>query len=62
MEQNRNKQASEQPQSRLCLACHRPFATSGPFLRICQTCKESEEWQSGDNDFAVHTKGAANDN
>lgn len=51
---------------RPCLACGQPFFAEGPFLRVCALCKESEEWLSGDADFALHTtpttKAAANDN
>lgn len=69
MEQNRNKYiagAIRKVRMRPCLACGGGFAAEGPFLRVCSTCKESEEWMSGDGDFAFHApdqdRRAANDN
>jgi hypothetical protein len=63
MEQNRNKHmAAQLVRTRCCLGCHRSFTAEGPFLRICPLCKQSEEWLSGDGDFALHAMGAANDN
>lgn len=35
---------------RRCLNCGGSFVTLSPFLRICPLCKESEEWQSGNDD------------
>lgn len=64
MEQNSNK--GKHPLGaaggcrRHCLSCGHPFSAGGRFLRICLNCKESEEWQSGNCDFALHE--AANDN
>jgi hypothetical protein len=65
MEQNSNKkQRGHLPKLRLrpCLGCGQAFLAEGPFLRICQLCKESEEWQSGDCDVVLHQGSAANDN
>lgn len=65
MEQNRNKRLGQQdtkPRKRPCLGCGAAFVAEGPFIRICGPCKESEEWQSGDADFALHGREAANDN
>lgn len=62
MEQNRNKPTLRAVRERPCLACGRKFATEGLYLRVCALCKESEEWQSGDDDFTLHPREAANDN
>ena len=62
MEQKGNMQASPAVRERPCLVCGRKFAVAGPYLRVCALCKESEEWQSGDDDFILHGLEAANDN
>jgi len=69
MEQNGNKRQNKRqngPVAKLrlrpCLGCGQAFLAEGPFLRICQICKESEEWQSGDCDVILHQGRAANDN
>ena len=66
MEQNRNKhRAIAKIARRACLACGAAFAAESPYLRICPTCKESEEWQSGNVDITLHEtpeRKAANDN
>lgn len=65
MEQNSNIQIERRdtgPKMRPCLGCGAAFVAEGPFIRICPTCKESEEWQSGEADFALHGREAANDN
>lgn len=62
MEQNRNKRKAKwRPRQVKCLGCGLAFRAESPFLRVCALCKESEEWQSGDCDIALHPV-AANDN
>ena len=62
MEQNINKQKAQACRREVCcLGCGQTFVADGPFLRVCATCKESEEWQSGNCDIALHP-AAANDN
>ncbi|WP_374656144.1 hypothetical protein [Dongia sp.] len=63
MEQKSNKRRKRAAAAkRPCLACGTAFTAETPFLRICPLCKESEEWQSGNTDFALHEKEPANDN
>ncbi|MBI2253014.1 MAG: hypothetical protein HYU58_00190 [Proteobacteria bacterium] len=64
MEQNRNKdQSSPWAGLRRCLNCGSGFVARSPYLRVCDLCKEGEEWQSGNVDFVGHPAPApANDN
>lgn len=62
MEQKGNKRKARwRAHAVKCLGCGEDFVAAGPFLRICPACKESEEWQSGDCDIALHPV-VANDN
>lgn len=62
MEQNSNKKQAQARLTAKCLCCGQGFKPGGPFLRICATCKESEEWQSGNCDFVLAGIVVANDN
>jgi len=52
--------AGSRRRTRACLACGAGFRPASRFIRICPSCKESEEWQSGNCDFVLQP--AANDN
>jgi hypothetical protein len=69
MEQNRNKiQAELWVGLRRCLCCGGRFVALSPYVRVCDPCKASEEWQSGNVDIVRHGSGThsganpANDN
>ncbi|WP_374382962.1 hypothetical protein [Dongia sp.] len=70
MEQNSNKRKIARVGighpgriQRRCLQCGGSFVTLSPFLRVCPLCKESEEWQSGNDDVPFnHPRRPANDN
>jgi len=63
MEQNRNKnQPAIWVSMRRCLNCGGSFVALSPYLRVCDLCKEGEEWQSGNSDIVGHQPKAANDN
>ena len=38
---------------RSCLCCRQDFTSAGPHERICQPCKESEEWVVGAAEFQL---------
>jgi len=63
MEQNSNKEPSGLWVGvRRCLCCGGTFVAMSPYLRVCDLCKGSEEWQSGNVDIVRHRPVAANDN
>ena len=41
-----NKDPSQQPSTRICLMCLRPFPSQGRHNRICPSCKNSTEYES----------------
>ena len=38
---------------RNCLRCSSPFHSSGPGNRICDPCKETQDWQNGGADCVL---------
>ena len=44
------RNASPQARVRNCLRCSVPFRSSGFGNRICDPCKETQDWQNGDAD------------
>ena len=67
MEQNGNKQGGARRRRRsarvrCCLACGATFVSASPYLRICEPCKDSDEWRSGNVDITLHPRCPANDN
>ena len=47
---NLAQNASPQARVRNCLRCSMPFHSSGFGNRICDPCKETQEWRNGDAD------------
>ena len=63
MEQNSNiRKITDRPGRirRRCLNCGGSFVALSPFLRVCPLCKESEEWQSGNDDVPFDQPGPFN--
>ena len=42
---------------RNCLRCRKSFNSDGPGNRICDTCKGSQDWQSGTDDYFMPMVG-----
>ena len=47
---NLAQNAGSQARVRNCLRCSMPFHSSGFGNRICDPCKETQEWRNGDAD------------
>lgn len=67
MEQNSNIKGRERrvkcpAARRSCLCCGGSFVSDSPYLRVCELCKDSDEWRSGNVDIALHPRSPANDN
>ena len=67
MEQNGNnkptgRSTGHYAEMRRCLCCGGTFVTQSPYLRICEPCKDSDEWRSGNVDITLHPRSPANDN
>lgn len=47
---NADQPARPGARARNCLRCASPFHSSGPGNRICDPCKETQDWLNGDAD------------
>ncbi len=37
----------DEAKARLCLKCRKPFVSSWPGERVCQSCKSLQSWREG---------------
>ena len=51
-EQLMKKTESKQKAKKKCLSCNSPFESKGKFNRVCNDCKRTEYWGTG-NDYRV---------
>ena len=51
-EQLMKKTESKQKEKKKCLSCNSPFESKGKYNRICNECKRTEYWGTG-NDYRV---------
>jgi hypothetical protein len=47
------KDKNSKARVRPCLRCTTPFYSSGPGTRFCDPCKESSDWQNGNDSYAT---------
>jgi Zn finger protein HypA/HybF involved in hydrogenase expression len=52
MKQKTESKDKTNKQKKKCLTCNSPFESKGKFNRICNDCKRTEYWGTG-NDYRI---------